>query len=661
MKKTISLLICILLQQVIGAQVLGNNETVPHTYTLPGIANPAFPYVQPEEVGISKEQIIQLGDEVANWVANGELIGGELLIIKEGKTVFHEAYGWSDREEKKPLNRNSIWSIKSMSKPFTATAIMMLSEQGKLSVNDKLTDYIPEYAGDPRTSIADLLAHTSGYMGLGNTWNYKDIGSWVRSMATLAPTEAYGTYHYSDFNFAALGYIVQLVAKMPVEEYLQVHIFNPLQLNESYTHFSPDLTWALNVNSRYRIYGNHIAKYWSNRDPQEWDFYPAAWGIWGTAMDYSKFLTMFLNQGKFKGHKVLNEATVQDMISRHSDVGNSFDYGYGFYVKRDKTNSNTPLWFGHEGVDGTEAIAYPKDKLIVVFMTHCRGTVTQKGLRDLIKMFGFVDIPPDPTMIRGKDFTNPVLPLTGAVAKEYEGYYRGIDPSNPKNEILIHVEQIDGHLRGQMNYFGLETGVIRNLIYLGQDRFLVGSYVNGQIAWIDPGMEFVFRKKNGAVVSLEMQDETTVTATEKVDKNEVDRELLALRNKKYIDDLIANEIDKGGIESARTLSRKLHSTRPDDVYFSESFLNSLGYRYLNEKEYKKAIAVFEMNVDAYNEEPNCYDSLADAWQRKGDLEKAKENYQKALNLAREQGDLLLPNFESRLNAIVDQIKEKGKD
>ena len=123
---------------------------------------------------------------------------------------------------------------------------------------------------------------------------------------------------------------------------------------------------------------------------------------------------------------------------------------------------------------------------------------------------------------------------------------------------------------------------------------------------------------------------------------------------------MARAIDEEGIDSAHKLSSKLHTARPDSVSFANSYLNSLGYRYLNRMEYEKAIAVFEMNVDAYKDEPNCYDSLADAWQRKGDLKKAMKNYQKAVNLAREQGDSRLKNIEYRLNAIVDQIEKKGK-
>lgn len=498
MKNIIFLFIFNILYQFASAQI------VPRTYTLPGIANPAFPYAQPEEVGLSKKNVEELGDEIATWVANGELIGGELLIIKDGKTIMHEAYGWSEREENSPIKRNSIWSIKSMSKPFTATAIMMLAEEGKLSINDKLIDYIPEYVGNPRTSISDMLSHTTGHSGLGNEHGFEDIGSWVTHLATLPPTEEYGTYQYADFNFATLGYIVELVSQMKIEDFIQLNLLNPMQLNDSYTNFSTDSSWASNVNSRYKSSGNSFEKFWSNTDPQPWTFYPAAWGIWGTAMDYSKFLTMILNQGSFNGNKFLSEHTIQDMISTHSYSGGATDYGYGFQVKANETNPNTPVWFGHGGSDGTLAFAYPEDNLIVIFMTHSRGTKARTALRDRIRMLGFVDAAPDRHMVRGASFTKPILHLTNLEAESFLGDYKGPDPYNPEKELLIRIELNDNQLRMRLNSYSLETGSIRDLFYLDKDRFLTGRADEGQIDWINSWLKIRFRRKNEGITSLEI-------------------------------------------------------------------------------------------------------------------------------------------------------------
>ncbi len=93
-----------MLYQFTSAQIVSNIESVPRTLTLPGIPDPAFPYAQTKETVFTKKALEELGDELTSWVASGELIGGELLIIQDEKTIFHEAYGWSDREKKDQLN-----------------------------------------------------------------------------------------------------------------------------------------------------------------------------------------------------------------------------------------------------------------------------------------------------------------------------------------------------------------------------------------------------------------------------------------------------------------------------------------------------------------------------------------------------------------------------
>ena len=87
------------------------NVEVPRTRTVPGVESPAFPYAQPEEVELSRAKLDRLADEVAHWVAGGEIVGAELLIVKDRRVVLHEAFGWSDRETGRPMERNDIRNI----------------------------------------------------------------------------------------------------------------------------------------------------------------------------------------------------------------------------------------------------------------------------------------------------------------------------------------------------------------------------------------------------------------------------------------------------------------------------------------------------------------------------------------------------------------------
>lgn len=361
--------------------VRAQDAEVPRTRTFPSIEDPTFPYAQPEAVGLSSEKLQRLGDEIVEWVVNGHIVGAELLIVKDGRAVLHETYGWSDRERDIPVEHNSIWSIKSMSKPFTATAVLMLAEEGKLSLDDPVSRYIPSLAGDARTTIRHLLAHTSGDEGgYGDGGGYDvyyfdSLREWVEDAARRERTGTLAEFAYSNFNYAALGYIVEAVSGVPAGTFTKKRIIEPLGLEETYTAFSPDVPWAYRVSSRYRwsAEAGDYERIWSNKDPQPWAFYAAGFGLWTTAMDYAEFMAMWLNRGRYEGVRVLAEETVEEALEPHG-VSNGVRYGYGWFVEEARGAGAMPHAFSHEGGDGTAAIAFPADDALVIYLTHSQGT-----------------------------------------------------------------------------------------------------------------------------------------------------------------------------------------------------------------------------------------------------------------------------------------------
>ena len=278
------------------------NEKVARTRTFSGLVDPAFPYAWPEEVGLSSEKLDWLGDEIMSWVAGGELVGAELLIIKDGKAVFHEAYGWSDREKQRPVERNSIWSIKSMSKPFTATAVLMLVEEGKLSLDDPVSRYVPDFAHDS-VKIHHLLSHTSGFIHDGDWYDHTSpdasLQEWVEEWPHRDPEKPLGVFDYADFNYAHLGYIVGKVSGMPIEAFTEARIIRPLGLEDTSTGFSSDPAWRARLNPWYRWNerGRAYDLRWTSDWPG-WTTYPSGWGMFSTAMDYAVFMAMWMNHGR---------------------------------------------------------------------------------------------------------------------------------------------------------------------------------------------------------------------------------------------------------------------------------------------------------------------------------------------------------------------------
>src|SRR3954453_17288499 len=113
----------------------------------------AFPVATPESQGVSAAAVRRLAIEVEEYAKAGTIVGGELLIIKNRKTILHEVYGDRDREDKRPMERNTIFNIRSMTKPLTGVAIQMLVDEGKIKLTDPVVKYLPGFDNDKSRTI----------------------------------------------------------------------------------------------------------------------------------------------------------------------------------------------------------------------------------------------------------------------------------------------------------------------------------------------------------------------------------------------------------------------------------------------------------------------------------------------------------------------------
>ncbi|MBT8182351.1 MAG: serine hydrolase [Eudoraea sp.] len=642
------------------AQNLNENSNVPYIPTFPISENSSFNYIDSEVVNIPALKLKNLSDELIHWAEDGAFVGGELLILKRGSIIFHEAYGWSDKEKQIPLERNSIWCIKSMTKPYIATAIMLLIEEGKISLDDKIIDFMPEFEGDKRTTIAHLLSHTSGYTGLGDTNGYMDLQSWVNSLVKNKPEKKFGEYSYGDFNFEVLTYLIENVSQVKVEEFLSKRIFAPLKLNESYTHFDPNFSWSKKVNSRYRWVDGHYIKNWTNLSDQSWSFFPGAWGIWSTAVDYAKFLQTFLQDGEFNNTKLLEPSTVREMTSPHGFKDNVPIYGYGWYVKPYNEEPESVFRFGHGGVDGTISYVYPKEELVVLFMTHGRGGDHLDAFRDLLGTSGLVKGNPAVGMIPINESEKNIVNTKATDLSSYIGLFLVKQLRRKDEQLIASVYMENNGLKIKISPLKHSAGMIRDLIYLGGDRFAPGLINNGNPEWINPQMEveFGFKESDIRTINISAGGNTIIKGYEE-NPRIIKRLISDTKQLKHIDELLDESLQMKGIEETKSLYRRLYKEKSSNVIFSESMVNFLGYRYLGEKLYSEALALFELNIEAYPNSPNCYDSLADAWKRLGNFEKAKTNYEKALKLAENLNDPMAKGIRERLKIINSQKLNKN--
>ena len=216
----------------------------------------------PQSVGISEDSLNIATQRLHKYVDDGKLPGTYVKIIKDGKVVYDDKYGFIDIDEKKPIEENSLYRIFSMTKPITAVAIMSLYDQGKLDLDDEVSLYIPEFSDTPvykevegvhsfepqknPLTIRHLLTHTSG-IPYGWETSYTDsiynarqhmrrdwsIEEMTKDIATIPLKFQPGTKYNYGLGIDVAGYIVELVSGKKLNDYFKTVIFDPLKMNDT--------------------------------------------------------------------------------------------------------------------------------------------------------------------------------------------------------------------------------------------------------------------------------------------------------------------------------------------------------------------------------------------------------------------------------------------
>lgn len=363
-----------------------------------------FARATPDSVGLSAERLEHAATTVRAWVEQGRIVGAVMLVIRHDRIALFETAGWADREQEKRLEPDAICSMRSMTKPLVGTAVLMLMEEKRLALQDRVSKYLPAFDTPAAREITvhQLLTHTSGVTGaiyepLGGT-TYRTLREAVDAVGAKGPTHPPGTrYEYSDPGTSTLGALISIAAGMPVEEFLQKRILDPLGMHDSFCELKPEDSRAARVTSAYRRDGDHWVKYWDPTMPAVVPFFRASGGLYASALDYARFMAMMLGGGEFRGRRLLSPESVRLATSPHSDYvytpedaakRRSF-YGLHWIVYTDKYSPVEPPLsaglFGHSGSDGTLAWTDPASGLIGVYLTQSRGNGTGREFMRLVQ------------------------------------------------------------------------------------------------------------------------------------------------------------------------------------------------------------------------------------------------------------------------------------
>jgi CubicO group peptidase (beta-lactamase class C family) len=307
-------------------------------------------------------------------VAN-EVPGAVTVVATRHSVLRMNAQGWADPEHKSFMRVDSIFWIASMSKPITAIAVLMLMEDGKLSLDDPIAKYVPELAGlktadgkTPRITIRHLLTHTSG-MGEATDEESKT----ARTLSDLIPAfaskplafEPGSKWQYCQSGILTLGRIVEIVSGVPFEVFLHSRIFDPLGMKDTTFYLSEAQMqrWVIPARrENEQLVPSEIGLL--NGHPPTWrDHYPASnGGLFSTAPDYTRLAQMLLNGGALGGRRYLTAGSVRmmstvqtgDMVTGFT-TGNGWGLGVGIVRQpQGVTAMLSPGTFGHGGGYGTQ-------------------------------------------------------------------------------------------------------------------------------------------------------------------------------------------------------------------------------------------------------------------------------------------------------------------
>lgn len=358
---------------------------------LPGPSPSPFPYVAPESLGLSSARLGALVDTMAQWVDEGDVVGAELLLIKDRTIVLHEAVGWKDRERRIPYERNTIARIRSMTKPFVGTCIQMLAEEGKLRLTDRVSRHLPSWDNERSRDITirQLLYHRGGFTQPGYPAPVASYGSLLESVDAVGragPEHPPGSrYEYSDAGSGTLAAVVETLSEMPAERFIETRILEPLGMEDSFTMLTLDDPRRPRISSTYRRTEREapFEKYWENTEPQVMRFFRGSGGIYSTPVDYAKFLALWMDYGRTDSLQLLGRETVMTAL-QGMPTGGSSEYAMQWQIFGPPAEATGGLpEFGHGGSDGTFAYTDPGRDLMFLYFTQSRGGTTRGRLMDL--------------------------------------------------------------------------------------------------------------------------------------------------------------------------------------------------------------------------------------------------------------------------------------
>jgi CubicO group peptidase (beta-lactamase class C family) len=345
-------------------------------------------------------------------IEQGIFPGAVSLIAHKGKTVHFEAHGFQDAAKTRPMSKQSIFRLASMTKPIVTTAAMMLVEQGKLRLNDPVVKWLPELKnlkvetaqGDVDLArpllVHDVMRHTAGFVYGGSTKSerirklYNDLNiearevditasEMLKNLGQIPLAHQPGTFWEYSIAVDVLGLLMERVENKPLDEIVQTLLLGPLNMKDTSWWVPPEKTSRLaECLDSDPLKAGMLLSYRQSYDPSGKCYFKGGAGLVGTAQDYLQYAQMMVNGGQLNGRRYLSSKTVEFMLSQHTvgmggttvgTTGPGYGFGIGFGVRLDEGmgwtagSKGDAMW---AGAWGTSFWIDPKLQLVGVLMAQ---------------------------------------------------------------------------------------------------------------------------------------------------------------------------------------------------------------------------------------------------------------------------------------------------
>lgn len=340
---------------------------------------------------------------VQPFIDQGEISGAVTLVAYQGKVVSFEAMGVSNLKSKRPMRKDDMFWIASMTKPTAGALLMMLAEEGKVNVHDELEKHLPEFKGQwmvnqksrnemmlkrpaRKITLLDVATHTAGIANVSEPRAHSTLAE-VVSMISQRPLEFEpgSKWKYSSAGTMVLGRVVEVVSGRRFQDFLQERILDPLGMKDT-TFFPPKhkagrvVTSYLKSEKAPELTETEVRSVRGDLWDTKRTVKPSG-GLYSTAEDLRRFYQMMLNGGVWEGKRLLSKKSVRELTRTQSgDIVTGFtdgmSWGIKFQVVKDPqgvTAMLNPGTFGHGGAYATQSWADPVKQAIYILMVQRRG------------------------------------------------------------------------------------------------------------------------------------------------------------------------------------------------------------------------------------------------------------------------------------------------